>query len=542
MEKLKNSWLLLSITSAFFFICGWPTYGHPIFLFFIFIPLFIIEEKINSDNKSKKYLRIWSYSYFTFILWNLSTTWWLINASFAGMLIANIFNSLFFSIIFLLFHWGKKRLPLKGAYAFFISIWISFEKLHLEWDISWPWLNLGNGFSEFIYWIQWYEYTGTFGGTLWILIINIGFYETFKKIIVKSDVNIQSVLIESIKWVFGIAFPILFSLLIYINIEDSKNKIKILSVQPNIDPYNEKYLYSNDDFLENIGEQIINFKDQKLDYIILPETYFAEGYGERLNNFEQNDLNLKLKDLIGQFQGAQLISGIQFFNTYSNLNKTISSNRIKNNLWVDYYNTAIMVSPDEKTHFYHKSKLVVGVETLPYSKTIMPIFGKYMIDLGGTVSNRVVQKNRSVFHNQKKEIYAAPVICYESIYGDFNTEYIRLGANFFAIISNDAWWGNTPGHKQLLSITRLRAIENRRAIARSANTGISGFINEKGELIKSLPYDSKNVILGEIPIINRLTFYTKYGDLIARISILTFILYFLMAISGRYKNLDSFKV
>ena len=172
----------------------------------------------------------------------------------------------------------------------------------------------------------------------------------------------------------------------------------------------------------------------------------------------------------------------------------------------------------------------------------MPFFGKYMIDLGGTVSNRVIQKNRSVFYNQKKEIYAAPVICYESIYGDFNTEYVRLGANFFAIISNDAWWGNTPGHKQLLSITRLRAIENRRAIARSANTGISGFINEKGELIKSLPYDSKNVILGEISIINRLTFYTKYGDLIARISILTFILYFLMAISGRYKNLDSFKI
>ena len=542
MEKLKNSWLLLSITSALFFICGWPTYGHPIFLFLIFIPLFIIEEKINSDKKSKKYLRIWSYSYFTFILWNLSTTWWLINASLAGMLIANIFNSLFFSIIFLLFHWGKKRLPLKGAYAFFISIWISFEKLHLEWDISWPWLNLGNGFSESIYWIQWYEFTGTFGGTLWILVINIGFYETLKKIIFKSDVNIQSVLIKSIKWIFGIAIPILFSLLIYINIEDSKNKIKILSVQPNIDPYNEKYLYSNDDFLENIRDQIINFKDQKLDYIILPETYFAEGYGERLNDFEQNDLNLKLKDLIGQFRGAQLISGVQFFNTYSNSNKTISSNRIRNNLWVDYYNTAILVSPEEKTHFYHKSKLVVGVETLPYSKTIMPIFGKYMIDLGGTVSNRVVQKNRSVFYNQKKEIYAAPVICYESIYGDFNTEYIRLGANFFAIISNDAWWGNTPGHKQLLSITRLRAIENRRAIARSANTGISGFINEKGELIKSLPYDSKNVILGEIPIINRLTFYTKYGDLIARISILTFILYFLMAISGRYKNLDSFRV
>ena len=119
---------------------------------------------------------------------------------------------------------------------------------------------------------------------------------------------------------------------------------------------------------------------------------------------------------------------------------------------------------------------------------------------------------------------------------------ILNGARFLTIQANDAWLSNSSGVIQHFELARLRAVELRTGIARSANTGISGFINEKGELIKSLPYDSKNVILGEIPIINRLTFYTKYGDLIARISILTFILYFLMAISGRYKNLDSFKV
>ncbi len=530
MNKIKNPWIL-SVISVFLFAFGWPTFGHPIFLFFIFIPLFFIEKEINIDNKKNKALRIWGFSYLTFLFWNLSTTWWLINASLSGMIIANIFNSLFFSILFLSFHWSKKRLPGKGGYAFFISVWISFEKLHLTWDISWPWLTLGNGFSEYIYWIQWYEYSGVFGGSLWILIVNIGLFEVFK-----NNHSFKIIFVKSLKWVFSIAFPILISLLIYININESNDKIKVLSIQPNIDPYEEKYLYSNNEFLDKLIKQIKSFKGQNIDYIIVPETYFANGFGEKLNNFELNELNAKIKKSLIGFEKTQLITGIQFYNTYSDINKTKTSNRIRKNLWADFYNSAVAVSLDYKTDYYHKSKLVVGVETLPYGDLIMPIFGKYMIDLGGTMSNRVVQKNRSIFSHPYKKIKAAPVICYESIYGEFNTEYVRLGADFFATISNDAWWGNTQGHQQLLSITRLRAIENRRAIARSANTGISSLINEKGEYIKSLKYGSKGVILGEIPLIKSLTFYTKYGDLIARICILTLILYFLIAFSGRYKN------
>lgn len=533
MNMIKNSWQL-SLISALLFFVGWPTSGHPIFLFFIFIPLFFIEEKINSDNKRYKALRVWGFSYLTFLLWNLTTTWWLINASLSGMLIANIFNSLFFSILFLSYHWSKKRLPNKGAYAFLASIWISFEKLHLNWDISWPWLNLGNGFSEHIYWIQWYEYTGVFGGSLWIIIVNIGLYEVLKTL--KGKYSLKNIFRQSFKWILAIAFPILISLIIYINIDVSKDKIKILSLQPNIDPYEEKYLYSNIQFLEKLIEQIKNFKDENIDYIIVPETYFSNGFGERLDNFELSDLNTKIKKSLKGFEKTQLITGIQFFNTYSDINHTKTSNKIRNNLWADFYNSAIALSINRNTAFYHKSKLVVGVETLPYSDLLMPIFGKYMIDLGGTVSNRVVQKNRSIFSHPYKNIKAAPVICYESIYGEFNTEYIRLGADFFAVISNDAWWGNTPGHEQLISITRLRAIENRRSIARSANTGISALINEKGEYIKTIPYGSKGVIQGEITIVKSITFYTKYGDFIARICILTLILYFLIAISGRYKN------
>ena len=89
----------------------------------------------------------------------------------------------------------------------------------------------------------------------------------------------NDVLKKSIKWIFSIVIPILISLIIYINIDESQEKIKVLSIQPNIDPYEEKYLYSNIQFLEMLIEQIKDYKDQEIDYIISPETYFAEGYG-----------------------------------------------------------------------------------------------------------------------------------------------------------------------------------------------------------------------------------------------------------------------
>ena len=160
---------------------------------------------------------------------------------------------------------------------------------------------------------------------------------------------------------------------------------------------------------------------------------------------------------------------------------------------------------------------------MPYKKLFEPIFGKILLDFGGTIATRGIQDKRTVFQSKEK-VVVAPIICYESIYGSFITEYVRKGAQLLIIISNDAWWGDTEGHRQLLSYSRLRAIENRRAIARSANTGISAFIDKNGEILKKIEYDKKGVLVGNVQLENRVTFYTKYGDYIARIALLLFIL------------------
>ncbi|MDX1603392.1 MAG: apolipoprotein N-acyltransferase, partial [Salinimicrobium sediminis] len=183
---------------------------------------------------------------------------------------------------------------------------------------------------------------------------------------------------------------------------------------------------------------------------------------------------------------------------------------------------------NDSASFYHKSKLVVGVENFPYQSILKPLLGNVMIDLGGTVAMKTTQKERGIFNIPGSE-EVGPIICYESVYGDFVTGYVNNGANFLAIITNDAWWGNTQGHKQHLSYARLRAIENRRAIARSANTGISAFINEKGEITKTLAYEEQGALRGNVTLNDRVTFYTRHGDYIARISLFLALFIFLFA-------------
>jgi apolipoprotein N-acyltransferase len=185
------------------------------------------------------------------------------------------------------FHWSKKRLPLRSAYVFLISIWLAFEKLHLQWDFSWPWLNLGNVFSENIHWIQWYEYTGTFGGSLWILILNIGILEVIKKNTPWD--NGKKFIRELSPWLIAIAIPVIFSIIIFTKYEIKTPNIEVLLVQPNIDPYTEKYGKTNLEFLNLLSSMTQGEINENTDYVFAPETYFASGYGELISEFKSSE-------------------------------------------------------------------------------------------------------------------------------------------------------------------------------------------------------------------------------------------------------------
>ena len=534
MNFLKKP-LFLAILSGLLFITSWPVGGFSIFIFVALVPILMLEHYISISYIKRKKSSVFGYGFLTFFIWNIGATWWIVNASAFGMAFAVFCNSLFYTLLLMFFHWSKKRLPLRSAYVFLISIWLAFEKLHLQWDFSWPWLNLGNVFSENIHWIQWYEYTGTFGGSLWILILNIGILEVIKKNTPWD--NGKKFIRELSPWLIAIVIPVIFSIIIFSKHEIKTPTIEVLLVQPNIDPYTEKYGKTNLEFLNLLSSMTQGEINENTDYVFAPETYFASGYGELISEFKSSELQESIQEFLKPHPKVQLISGIQFYNIYrTKTEPSPTANEVKKDVWVDFYNSALKIEYQSKPEYYHKSKLVVGVENMPYKSILKPILGDFMLDLGGTVSSRATQKERSVFEHSKLKTKVAPIICYESIYGAFVTEYVRKGANFLGVITNDAWWGDTQGHKQLLSYARLRAIENRRAVVRSANTGISAIINSRGEITARLPFNEKGVLKSKVTSKTEITFYTQYGDYIARWAGFISVLYFLIAVSGRLKQ------
>ena len=510
---------------------GWPTYGSPLLLFFALIPILHFVNEVRDSSIKNKNLTVFAYSYITFLIWNIWTTWWIYNSSVFGATFAILCNSSFFAILITLYHWSLKHLSKIGAAVFLISSWISFEKFHLLWDFSWPWLNLGNGFSEYINWIQWYEYTGVFGGSVWVLVLNFFFFFQFKKF--KNESDFKKIIIKCVPGLIGIAIPIVCSLIILNKIEEPKTFSEVIVIQPNVDPYDEKYELTNEDFKNSLINLTSELITDKTSFVVTPETFFTERSGFDIDIFENSQFNISLKEFIASHKNLNLISGTQFYKLYRSKNEpTETANKIQEGFWADFYNSAILSAPNQKSQIYHKSKLVVGVENMPYKSFFKPLLGEFMLDLGGTVSSRAIQSERTVFSHSINETKVAPIICYESIYGEYVTEYARNGADFFTILTNDAWWGNTQGHKQLLSYARLRAIENRRSIARSANTGISAFINHKGEIIKTLPYEEKGALIGKVGLNKNLTFYSRYGDYIARIANFTFFLLLLSCLAS----------
>ena len=265
MKSYKS--LLLSLFSGLLLGLSWPTYGFSSLIFIAFVPLLY---QVNINHKKFSF-SLFTLIYLTFLIWNSFSTSWLYYASFEGMLFAILVNSLLMTIIFSFYKIVSQKINSKLSLLFLISIWISFEKFHLNWDFSWPWLNLGNVFSEKTEWIQWYEYTGAFGGTLWVLIVNILIYKILIQFFQKKPLKNQLISLCLL-----LIVPIILSKYMLYKVELKGDSKKFFIIQPNIDPYNEKYQKSNIDnysYLVNLLEK----NKVKNSTIILPETYFSDA-------------------------------------------------------------------------------------------------------------------------------------------------------------------------------------------------------------------------------------------------------------------------
>ena len=538
--KMRSKLFFLSFLSAALLSAAWPTWGFAPLLFVAFIPLLYVQQIISGDNRLRA-KHLFLYAYITFVLWNVLTTWWVWNASGGGAALAILTNALLMALVFLVYHKLKRALPERiGAYIL-IPVWISFEFFHLHWDLSWPWLTLGNAFAKNYTWIQWYEFTGVFGGSFWVLLLNVLIFEIFihrNTFLQKFPVRLGYIIAACLIFIL----PILISLVRYNRFDTKANCVKpinVVVVQPNVDPY-QKFSSDFHEMTDNMLSLAQQKMDSSTDYIVFPETSIIESLWESNMRFSWSVG--RLKEIVKNYPKVKFVSGATTGYEYKPNEKFSETARFDSvaKVYYDVYNSAIQVDCTQTIQVYHKSKLVPGVEKMPFPK-VFGFLGKYAIDLGGTVGSLGMQDERTVFHSQNG-IGIAPVICYESIYGDYVSEYVRNGADYIFIVTNDGWWGDTPGYQQHLLYGRLRAIETRKSIARSANTGISCFIDQRGDIYQQQGWWKASAIKQTLYSTAGMTFYTRHGDYIAQLMVLFLIGGFIWGMTRRILRFKHSKI
>jgi len=537
-------YVLLTLISAMLLSVSWPTYGVPFFIFFALVPLLMMEHGVSKfSNYSRKSWVVFGLSYLCFVIWNVVTTGWLYGAknpdgshSLMAVLFPVLVNSFLYSLVFQCYHWYKNAQGTYWGLGFFIAIWMSFEKFHLNWELTWPWLNLGNVFSEYPKFVQWYDTLGATGGSFWILLINVLIFYTIRT---WEAGRKRKDLIRNTSIVVGlIAIPMVISIIKYNGFnEKPTGQVNVLMLQPDLNPYGEKYSKDSLTILNDLLTLADKNAKGKIDYFIAPETAIPGRGSISETAFEKSVLLNKIKDFLSKHPGAVLETGISSHRFYLSKDHLPSeAYQLNQGLWVESFNSAVQIMPNHKVEVYHKGKLVPGVEIFPYMSVLRPLLGDAMLNLGGTVASLGTDKERVAFSNPYNKGKYAPIICYESIYGEFTTDYVKKGANFLGIMTNDSWWGVTEGHKQLLSYARLRAIETRREIARAANSGISAHINAKGEIVEDTFYGDQTALFAKVNLYEGMTFYARAGDLLSRFSMfaLGFLLFYYLI--KRFQN------
>ena len=308
-------------------------------------------------------------------------------------------------------------------------------------------------------------------------------------------------------------------------------------LQPNVDCYDK--FNGRADWQEDNITDLLAQVPAGAQFILLPETAVPGHYWEpELSELRPADepgmFWQELTDnLRRSHPGALLVTGANTLRYYAAGVQPRTARRDGfGEGYYDVFNTAVGLDSAGRMQLHHKGKLVIGVENTP--TLLFDILQFLVIDLGGVVGQIGMGQHGTAFEH--RGVKTGPAICYEGLYGDFFGDFVRRGAQFMAIISNDGWWGDTPGYKHLFTISRLRAIEHRRAIARSANTGMSGFISARGDIGQTLGWEKRGVFTAAVPLNSELTFYTRYGDYLGRISEYLMLLCVLYYIAYRAKK------
>ena len=538
----KTHRYLLSLLSGLMLILSWPPHGFPLLAFFAFVPLFFVsDDLVESDGKVPFWRGLW-YAFLAFLVWNIGATWWIWNITPEGCIAALVLNSFFMSIVFGCWQrFRSLKLPPVAAAVALIAFWCTWEYLHLNWDLTWPWLNLGNVFGNSTEFVQWYEITGTFGGTVWILAGNFFCYFLLKN----CRKNRKKALVFGGILLLWIVLPAAGSLLRYKTYQlpspTADNSIEVVIVQQNTDPVEEQYHMNNLQHAQRLMEVAATKLTPDTRLLLCAETAIpwsiaSSAIGaDDCPTFNSSYAWLPMVDtLTHYFPNLNFIVGLSTYEIFDH-KATLTAQETRYGTFIDDYNTAACFNRNGLAGLYYKSKLVPGVEKMPYPQ-VFGFLEKLAIDLGGTSGSLGKDTEQRTFPLQSVPFRIGTAICYESAYGEHFGKFVKNGAQLMSVITNDGWWGNSPGYQQHFLMSKLRAVETRRTILRSANTGISAIIDERGDTHQQTKYDTRLALRDNVVPNDAVTFYVRHGDYLARLCVALTALIAIFSISLRIKR------
>jgi apolipoprotein N-acyltransferase len=402
-----------------------------------------------------------------------------------------IFSFLFFSMI------RKTKLP-----GLFIApvIWTVLEFLRSYALTGFPWASIGYSQYRFLHIIQIADVTGIYGISFLVLAVNGALADIFLLRKRVKEMPLFPISYTVVGFV-SLALIAVFSLgygTWRLGQERKGHLLKVGIVQGNIEQDKKWEPLYQKEVLDTYFSLSGKAAASSPQLVVWPETSvpFFFGYDavdtETLVRFQRN-------------LGSYLLFGSVLVQERSK-EKTLLSN------------SAVLLDREGKiVDEYDKIHMVPFGEYVPV-KSLLFFINKLVVGIGDYAPGKEYLRADTEFGS------FATVICYEIIFPGLVRKFYTTGGDFIVNITNDAWFGKTSAPYQHFSMAVFRAIENRKPVIRSANTGISGIIDSGGRILSKTPLFQRMVVSGSVRTDSTMTFYTKYGDLFSYLCIVLFLI------------------
>lgn len=484
------------------------------------VPLLFLVERCDGYFKTLR----WTYG--SMFLFQLLTLYWAggfvhgrdLYMMLAGALLL-VAHPLAFSMPFLAWKFIREHAGRTASWAAFPFLWVGFEYLHSVNEFSFPWLLLGNTQTYDLAMLQMVSVTGVFGLSLLIASANMAVYAMLEGVragrwrmlsLPAAALGLFFVGLQAVPRIFGT-----LELAVQQEPPDPERQVRLGVIQPDIDPF-EKWAGNEEAQMDVLLGLTGSLADSAVELVIWPETatpFYLLHPGNRAE--------LARIRAVADSMCVSILTGVPDIVYYDAGSEAPPGSKLSSDgRRYDSYNGAVLIAPgDAPLQKYAKIILVPFAEHVPYSEHLSALnVAQWNFGLGGWSIGR----DSTIFRLERRtpEGRFASFICYESVFPGYVAGFVRNGAQFLAVVTNDSWWGNTSGAYQHMRYAIVRAVENRRWVVQCANGGISAIIDPWGRVAASAPLYTRGILTGSVLLSDELTFYTRHGDWLAQSSLL----------------------